>query len=153
MNGIDAARAILATAAATRPVLIMLTTFDEPAVIHAAVDAGVAAFFSKATEPEILARCVDDLLAGRSTRIVPEHEIPTLTPREAEVIRLLCSGLATKEIAAELGIAPETAKDYIGRVYAKLGVNDRVSAANAARWLGWVVLDEIRVTGQTDQDA
>jgi HD-GYP domain-containing protein (c-di-GMP phosphodiesterase class II) len=52
-----------------------------------------------------------------------------LTEREAGVLGLLARGLATKEIAAELGIAPRTVKHHIEHIYDKTGVSSRAAAA------------------------
>jgi HD-GYP domain-containing protein (c-di-GMP phosphodiesterase class II) len=51
-----------------------------------------------------------------------------LTPREAEVLRLLARGLTNKEIAARLEISPKTIGNHIERVYAKAGVRTRAAA-------------------------
>lgn len=60
----------------------------------------------------------------------PRVMIPAgLTEREADVLGLLARGLATKEIAAALGIAPRTVKHHIEHVYAKTGVSSRAAAA------------------------
>jgi DNA-binding CsgD family transcriptional regulator len=57
------------------------------------------------------------------------EEIPlagTLTRREAEIAVIASSGRSNIEIALELGIAPETVKQTLRRVYRKLGVRGRV---------------------------
>jgi DNA-binding CsgD family transcriptional regulator len=51
-----------------------------------------------------------------------------LTPREAEVLRLLARGLTNKEIAARLEISPRTAGHHIERAYVKAGVRTRAAA-------------------------
>ncbi len=56
--------------------------------------------------------------------------IPGLTRREAEVARMIASGLATKEIAHRLGLSCHTARHHTERVFAKLGVRTR-SAVSA----------------------
>jgi DNA-binding CsgD family transcriptional regulator len=59
---------------------------------------------------------------------------PALTPRERDVIALLAEGLSNKEIAARLGISPDTAKFHVGRVIDKLDATGRTDAvAHAAR--------------------
>ncbi len=52
-----------------------------------------------------------------------------LTDREAEVLRHVARGLATKEIAATLGIAARTVKHHIEHIYEKTGVSTRAGAA------------------------
>lgn len=56
---------------------------------------------------------------------------PQLTPRQRECMVLLTSGLTRKEIAAELGVGPETVKTHLRHAYAKLGVRRKVDAINA----------------------
>jgi DNA-binding CsgD family transcriptional regulator len=48
-----------------------------------------------------------------------------LTEREVEVVLLLARGLATKDVAAELGISAHTVRDHIKAIFDKAGVNTR----------------------------
>jgi DNA-binding CsgD family transcriptional regulator len=50
-----------------------------------------------------------------------------LTPREAEVVWLMASGLSNKEIAVSCGIALQTVKDHLKHVYAKAGAHQRTA--------------------------
>ncbi len=59
-----------------------------------------------------------------------------LTPRETEVLRLIAQGLTNKEIAAQLVIAPSTAKRHTVNLYNKLGVANRAEATAQAHKLG-----------------
>jgi PAS domain S-box-containing protein len=61
----------------------------------------------------------------------PPH--PHLTPRQAEVLRLLEQGRSTKQIAAELHLSPETVRNHIRHLFRALGVNTRLEAVAAAR--------------------
>ena len=47
-----------------------------------------------------------------------------LTPREREVLILVCSGRTHREVAAELGVSVETARRHVRKVYWKLGVRN-----------------------------
>ena len=67
-----------------------------------------------------------------------ETLIEPLTPRELEVLTLLCDGQTNGEIAAELGIALGTVKFYTGQIYGKLGVRNRVTAVARARKLNLI---------------
>lgn len=152
VNGIDAAEAIAASANASgaAPVVILLTTFDEPAIVRAAERVGVAAFMSKETEPEALAATIDRLLAGERASLMPRTSLPDLSAREQEVLVHLADGASVKGVAEALGISPETVKDHVSNAYAKLGVHDRVSAVREARRLGLLLLDEL---GGGERDA
>lgn len=52
-----------------------------------------------------------------------------ITPREREIIQLVCSGLTNKEIAARLSIIVGTVNAHLGRIYERTGVRDRVELA------------------------
>lgn len=58
----------------------------------------------------------------------------SLTPREAEIVWLLACGMSNKEIAASCSIAPQTVKDHLKHVYAKIGAHQRT--ALLARLIG-----------------
>jgi PAS domain S-box-containing protein len=63
-----------------------------------------------------------------------------LTPRQAEVLRLLGEGLSTEAIAHRLGVAVETARNHIRAVLRGLGAHSRLEAVIEGRELG--LLDE-----------
>jgi PAS domain S-box-containing protein len=63
----------------------------------------------------------------------PTAPPPHLTPRQAEVLRLLEQGHSTKQIAAELHLSTETVRNHIRRLFQALGVNSRLEAVAAAR--------------------
>lgn len=52
-----------------------------------------------------------------------------LTRREDQVLKALAEGLTNKEIAKQLGISYETAKEHVQNILRKLGVSDRTQAA------------------------
>ncbi|SBW00865.1 LuxR family Bacterial regulatory protein [uncultured delta proteobacterium] len=54
-----------------------------------------------------------------------ENGVPSLTKREAELVRLGLSGMPYREIAAATGLAPSSVKRYFATLYKKLGVNNR----------------------------
>jgi PAS domain S-box-containing protein len=59
---------------------------------------------------------------------VPATPVPSLTPREIEVLKLLALGVGTKRIASTLGVSPITARNHITNLVAKLGVENRLQA-------------------------
>jgi DNA-binding NarL/FixJ family response regulator len=136
LDGIEACRAI--TAVEDAPLAVMLTTFEEPAVIQAARDAGATAYLSKETQPRELARMLRAILAEPQRDWMPSVALPALTPRETEVLAWLARGMSNKAIASRLGLSPDTIKDHLENVYRKLEVRDRVSALRRATELGMV---------------
>lgn len=52
--------------------------------------------------------------------------IPLLTSREEDVVRLVSDGLKNREIADKLGLAEHSIRNYLNRIFDKLGVSTRV---------------------------
>jgi LuxR family transcriptional regulator, maltose regulon positive regulatory protein len=80
-----------------------------------------------------------DHLLSHITRAVgrkKKHFQYGLTPREVQVIRWLSKGLSYAETSEQLSISENTFRTYIKKVYSKLGVNNRLQAANKAEKLG-----------------
>jgi predicted ATPase/class 3 adenylate cyclase/DNA-binding CsgD family transcriptional regulator len=69
---------------------------------------------------------------GRGERNRPARGWASLTPTERGVVRLLCEGLANKDIAARLLISPRTVQTHLTHVYAKLGLSSRVQLVQEA---------------------
>ena len=61
-----------------------------------------------------------------------------ITEREREVLHLLADGRSNKEIAARLGLSPNTVKTHVASLFEKLRVARRTQAILAARELGLV---------------
>jgi DNA-binding CsgD family transcriptional regulator len=73
---------------------------------------------------------VKSVTAEDSTGVEP------LSPRQRETLLLLAAGLTTAQIATELGVAHETARNHIRRVIRALGVHSRLAAVVRSRELG-----------------
>jgi predicted ATPase/class 3 adenylate cyclase/DNA-binding CsgD family transcriptional regulator len=69
---------------------------------------------------------------GRGERKRPASGWESLTPAELDVVRLVCEGLANKEIAARLFVSPKTVQAHLTHVYTKLGLSSRVQLAQEA---------------------
>ncbi len=136
LDGIEACRAICALERA--PLVIMLTTFEEPAIIEAARQAGATAYLSKETDPAALAELICAISLAPFRGWMPYVSVPELTPREQQVLKLLAEGYSNKAMAKALELSPETVKDYLNGVYRKLDVRDRLGAVNEARALGLI---------------
>ncbi len=155
LNGLDAAREILARDTTTK--VLMLTTFDIDDYVYAALRAGASGFLLKDAPADELVRAVrvvaagDALLAPSITRrmiadLVNRHaaprrssdELARLTPREREVLELLARGMSNAEIAAGLFVSEETVKTHVGKVFSKLGLRDRAQAVVIAYETGLV---------------
>ena len=59
-----------------------------------------------------------------------------LTPRERDVLSMICQGLSNKRIARALGISPETVKSHVQSIFLKLDIRTRAEAAFRAGSVG-----------------
>ncbi|WP_406041917.1 response regulator transcription factor [Micromonospora sp. NBC_00898] len=150
-DGIAATERILAARADVR--IIMLTTFDLDEYVYRALRAGASGFMLKTTPPKDLAEALrtaargDALLSPSITRRLIDHYTATapvasspgladLTLRESEVLRMMALGLSNREIAGQLFVGEATVKTHVNRIFAKLGVRDRVQAVVLAYQAG-----------------
>ncbi|MGH3458029.1 response regulator [Aeromicrobium sp.] len=147
LNGIEAIEQIRADPLC-RTRLMVLTTFDLDEYVVAALRGGADAFVLKNTPVDELCRCIQAVAAGDAylspsvtRRVVEEFAArpttagppaPDLTPRESEVLALVCRGLTNKAVAGELHLGVETVKTYVGRLFQKYGVESRVALVIAA---------------------
>ena len=135
MNGLDAIIAIRSEDPTAR--IIVLTTYSGDALAQRALKAGAQAYVLKSlVRTEILntIRAVYEgerrVQADVAAEIAKHTADAALTTREIEVLRLIASGHANKEISARLFINEETTKTHIKNILAKLGAKDRTHAAS-----------------------
>jgi predicted ATPase/class 3 adenylate cyclase/DNA-binding CsgD family transcriptional regulator len=69
---------------------------------------------------------------GRGERKRPSSGWESLTPAERDVVRLVCEGLANKDIATRLFVSPKTVQAHLTHVYTKLGLSSRVQLVQEA---------------------
>jgi DNA-binding NarL/FixJ family response regulator len=155
VDGLEAARRILAAGLPTR--VVVLTTFDEDEYVTAALRAGVSGFLLKVAPPEDLVAAVRTVASGqglldpavtlrviRSFAAAPTPDparagaLAQLTERETDVLALVAAGLSNAEIAARLYLGEATVKTHVSRVLLKLGLRDRVQAVAFAYESGLV---------------
>ncbi|MHA1937826.1 MAG: LuxR C-terminal-related transcriptional regulator [Candidatus Thorarchaeota archaeon] len=72
---------------------------------------------------------------GESTRPQPGELLDPLTPRELEIMRLICKGFSNPEIADELVVTINTIKKHTSNIYGKLGARSRTHAIALAHEL------------------
>jgi DNA-binding NarL/FixJ family response regulator len=146
MDGVQATAA-LHRRLPSPPHVLILTTFDSDDVVYSALQAGASGFLLKTAPPDRLieaVRCVhsgEALLAPSLVkRLIETHitharptqqfddQLAALTSREHEIFVHVGQGLSNAEIATRLTISETTVKSHINRVFAKLGIKDRVQA-------------------------
>ena len=148
VDGPEATRRLRAEPGA--PPVLTLTTFDDDEVLWAALDAGAAGFVLKDSPAEVLVDAVRAVAAGGAwldQRVLPRvlerargrsvgrpagAVLDRLTPREADVLRLVCRGANNAEIAVALRMGERTVKSHVSAILAKLGARDRAAAIVAA---------------------
>lgn len=142
-DGLDVTRQLLANGEAPTRVLV-LTTFDEDALVLAALRAGASAFLLKDVPKHRLVEAVRAVHEGElllspaiTRRLVERHLgtaadperlalLDTLTEREVDVLRLVTAGASNPEIATHLHLSESTIKTHVGQLLLKLRARDRV---------------------------
>jgi DNA-binding NarL/FixJ family response regulator len=150
LDGVEATRRI--RAAHPRTEIVVLTTYADDDSILAALQAGARGYLTKDAgaaeiaravqaaaagqtllDPAVQQRLLAAASAGRPEPAPPAASLPDeLTPREAEVLRLIAAGLSNSEIAATLVISEATVKTHVNHLFAKTGARDRAQAVHYA---------------------
>jgi DNA-binding NarL/FixJ family response regulator len=137
LSGIGATVALRSHDPAAR--VLIFSTFARDDEIQAALDAGALGYLQKsASRTELL----DALRTVGQDRRYLQPEIarrlntlrlgPAITPREREILALIASGRANKEIAGALNVSEDTVKRHVSHILEKLDVNDRAQATAEA---------------------
>jgi DNA-binding NarL/FixJ family response regulator len=135
LDGVAATQQI--TAAHPGTAVVVLTSFSDTARITAALRAGAVGYQLKDAAPDELIAAVRAAAAGgapldpRAARVLLDRHAQAiaLSPREIEVLRLVATGLANKQIGRKLGITERTVKAHLTSIFAQIGVSDRTQAA------------------------
>ena len=153
LDGLAATREITA-ADATRPKVVIITTFEVDEYIYGALKAGASGFILKDAESEELVHAVRSAYDGNAmlspsvTRHVIEAYVaspppepaalPQLTARETDVLRAMAGGLSNAEIGQRLFLSEATIKTHVTSILNKLQVRDRLQAVVLAYESGLV---------------
>lgn len=108
---------------------------------------GVRGIISRSISPDLLVRCVRRIAAGetwidnqsvnwvieayraQAAALVSPRTQPRLSPKEMSIITCITQGKRNKEIAFQLGTTEQVIKNYLRKIYDKLGVSDRLELA------------------------
>ena len=127
MGGLAATRAILA--AAPQTAVLMLSMHSEETLVRQALEAGARGYILKNAMDLDLAAAIRRVAAGETVldpAIVREPragERTRLTPRELQVLQLICDGLSNREIAARLDVSINTVAVHRANIMSTLGVH------------------------------
>ena len=141
MNGASATAAILRELPQTK--IIILTSFTGAPEVRQAVDAGAVAVLDKDSSQDVIISAIRDVVAGKSPSIQLQEPDPKppeakITPRQAEVLKLVAKGFTNKEIAGLLNISPESVKEHIANILIRLDASSRSEAVAIAMSEGWL---------------
>ncbi len=142
-NGFDACRQILRQLPDTR--ILVLTSVEETNIVDEAIRSDAHGYLLKEINARGLISAIHDVAAGKSIldptvtarvmQMVKEgtsgggNSLSILSPQERRVLALIAEGQTNKEVAAEMGLAEKTVKNYLSTVFEKLHVSRRSQAA------------------------
>jgi DNA-binding NarL/FixJ family response regulator len=117
--------------------VLVVSMHDSPDVIRRAVQLGAHAYVMKGSPPQELEQAVRNVMSGRAyfspevtqrllTAGEPQAE-DVLTERQLEILKLIASGFASKEIAFKLGLSSKTVDVHRSRIMERLNIGDIAS--------------------------
>ncbi len=146
-NGIEVTRRLRQDGLAVG--ILMLTAFDDPPYIKAALEAGANGYVLKSSAAEEIIEAVRAVHEGK-TAFSAGLSLPhtqghsgdassyALTDREEDVLRLAARGLTNKAIGFQLSISDRTVQGHLANIYEKLGAASRTEAVTRAVNLGLI---------------
>jgi two-component system nitrate/nitrite response regulator NarL len=143
LRGFEVIRELRSSRPELRTIMLLDSSKREP--ILEAFRAGARGIFSRHESVETLPKCVrkvhegqiwangrqmtlalEALASSPTVRAVDANGLNLLSKRELDVVRSLAEGLTNREIAERLGLSQHTIKNYLFRVFDKLGVSSRI---------------------------
>jgi DNA-binding NarL/FixJ family response regulator len=141
VDGIEATRQI--TEADPSIKVLILTTFETDSNVIQALKAGACGYVLKDSTADAITSSIVAVMSGErvmasavANRVLemltgattPKQFYDGLTNREIEILKLLASGMANKQIAYRLTISEKTVRNHVSNTYEKLGIYDRSQA-------------------------
>ncbi|KAG1253793.1 hypothetical protein G6F65_017310 [Rhizopus arrhizus] len=124
--------------------VLVLSASQDPDDERRAMEAGARGFLNKSASCQALTAALEAINAADAPRTPYAGGTPprspddaallrALTPRQSEVLRLICDGLRNKEISERLNMTEKTVKTHVSAILATLGVLNRTQATLVAR--------------------
>jgi two-component system, NarL family, response regulator LiaR len=145
-SGIEVTRR-LREAGSTAGILI-LTAFDDPPYIKAAIEAGANGYVMKSSDADTIIEAVRAVHEGKVTLnaplspslldVSPRAAPNILTEREQEILQLAARGLTNKAIGFQLSISDRTVQGHLANIYGKLEASSRTEAVTKAVAMGLI---------------
>ena len=155
INGIEATKKIKEIAPDTA--ILILTAYDDDEYVLGLLDAGAAGYLLKSAKGRDLVGAIRAIRSGESVlhpkiiakllkratiALAEEHKASDLlSEREAEVLKLVTSGMSNKEIAEKLFLSQRTIKAHLTNIFNKLNVASRSEAIVKGLQWGLVTLE------------
>jgi DNA-binding NarL/FixJ family response regulator len=126
---------------------VVLSVYDDTKHIDAALAAGAVAYVIKTAHPDDLRSAIRQAFAhsvylpgsrpaaAQATRVAAE-DLPDLTRRELEILKLVAEGHSNTQLAKMLWVTEQTVKFHLSNVYRKLDVSNRTEASRWAQLHG-----------------
>jgi len=143
-----------------RPKVIIVTMFDDPAMMRNFLRLGVSGYVLKSSSTTQLVSAIraaafaperGNVVVGMPRTMLEETEGGPESPlsvRELEILLLASRGLSNRQIAARVHLTEGTVKRHLSNTYHKMGVGSRGEAARKALREDWITVGEI-----TDEEA
>jgi len=124
--------------------ILILTAYDDPPYIRAALEAGANGYVLKSSDAEEIVEAVRAVYEGKQVMdaklistgstgaLSPSALLARLTDREREVLALAAQGLTNKAIGFRLAISDRTVQGHLANIYEKMGVSSRTEAVTRA---------------------
>lgn len=132
----------------TNAAIVVVSASEDRREVDATLRAGAVAFVSKSVSRKAIVDVVQKVLNGENfespwVRTLEDRKTSSspdlnLTPRQQEILALLCEGMSNKEISLRLSVAEITVKMHVSSIFRELGVMNRTQAVLAARRYGLV---------------
>jgi NarL family two-component system response regulator LiaR len=141
LDGIEATRRIIAENPKTK--VLMLTTFEADNHVIQSLKAGASGYVLKDSQAGAIVSSILAVVAGErvmasavANRVLemltgattPKEFYDGLTAREVEILKMLATGMANKQIAYKLKISEKTVRNHVSNMYEKLDIYDRAQA-------------------------
>lgn len=141
LDGIEATRRIISENPKTK--ILMLSTFDSDNNVIQALKAGASGYVLKDSQASSIISSLLAVMAGErvmasavANRVLemltgvttPKEFYDGLTAREVEILKMLATGMANKQIAFKLKISEKTVRNHVSNMYEKLDIYDRAQA-------------------------
>ncbi|KDE68842.1 hypothetical protein FUSO7_12505 [Fusobacterium necrophorum BFTR-2] len=116
--------------------VVILSSYDMPIYKEKAYEKGAADFINKSIEISQLVNRLRQVTNNKVVKTIRKES--SLTNREVDVLKSICTGKTKKELAKELFISERTLYNHIQNIYDKLEVSNTVEAYNKAIKLGYI---------------